>query len=322
MALRSEFPTHKIWRDETPGRVRYVARSRYQGLGPHTVVTPNLAELRAALAPIQETGADAAVYSPAEPNVARMYSYLLAGEDHYEADRAAAGKILKNFPEVTGLARANRSFVSRAVRHLARRGIQQFLDLGSGFPASPNIHETARAVNSDARVVYVDRDPVVLAHARALLAVDPAVAVVAGDIGYAAGFLADPALIQVIDTRKPIAVLLASVLHFLPPAKADAAVAALRDWMPNGSYLVISAGTSTGTDFELIRCLQDAYRGTSPVTGRTAAEIKAWFSGLRLACPGLVDAWAWRPDTLGRPISTRARILAGVGHKATPPRGA
>jgi hypothetical protein len=88
--------------------------------------------------------------------------------------------------------------------------------------------------------------------------------------------------------------------------------------MPTGSYLVISAGTSTGTDPELIRCLQDAYGATAPVTGRTAAEIEAWFSGLSLARPGLVDVWAWRPGTLRRPVSTRARILAGAGHKTTP----
>ena len=94
-------------------------------------------------------------------------------------------------------------------------------------------------------------------------------------------------------------------------------MATLRDWMPEGSYLVISAGTSTGTDPELIRCLQDAY-GDTPVTARTAAEIAAWFTGLSLVRPGLVDVWAWRPDTLGRRVCPRARILAGVGHKPKP----
>jgi hypothetical protein len=131
--------------------------------------------------------------------------------------------------------------------------------------------------------------------------------------------LADPALTRVIDTSKPVAVLLASVLHFLPEVKADAAVAALRDWMPTSSYLVISAGTSTGTDPELIRCMQDAYRGIAPVIGRTADEINAWFSGLSLVPPGLVDVWAWRSEGLRRPTSARARILAGVGRKTTPP---
>jgi len=313
-ALRSEFPTYTIWREETRGRTRYVARSRSQGQSPHTVITPDAAELRGALAPVR--GSADVAYSPAEPNIARMYSYWLAGKDHYEADRAAADKILERFPEVADTARANRAFVSRAVRHLARQGIQQFLDLGCGLPASPNVHETARAVNAGARVVYVDRDPVVLAHARALLAVDDGVGVVAGDIGDP-WFLADPALAQVIDSHQPVCLLLTSVLHFLPAAEADAAVATLRDWMPGGSYLVISAGTSTGTDPELIRCLQGAY-GDIPVTGRTAAEIEAWFTGLSLVRPGLVDAWAWRPDTLGQRVSPRARILAGIGHKPKP----
>jgi O-methyltransferase involved in polyketide biosynthesis len=315
-ALRSEFPTHKIWRDETRGQVRYVARSRHLGLGPHTVITPSVAELRDALAPVRGMGTGAALCSPAEPNIARMYSYWLAGKDHYEADRAAADKILQRYPEVAGAARANRAFVSRAVRYVARHGIRQFLDIGSGLPTSPNVHETARAVNAGARVVYVDRDPVVLAHARALLAVDDEVGVVAGDVGDP-WFLADPALTQVIDSHQPVCLLLTSVLHFLPAAEADAAVATLRDWMPGGSYLVISAGTSTGTDPELIRCLQSAY-GDIPVTGRTAAEIEAWFTGLSLVRPGLVDAWAWRPDTLDRRVSPRARILAGIGHKPKP----
>jgi SAM-dependent methyltransferase len=314
-ALMAEFPTYRIWREGTPGRARYVARSRHQGLSPHTVVTPDITELREALTPAQDIPAQAAAYSPAKPNIARMYSYWLAGKDHLQADRAAAGKILERFPEVGGVARANRAFLSRAGRYVARQGIRQFLDVGCGFPASPNVHETARAVHADARVVYVDCDPVVLAHARALLAVDHEVGVVAGDIRDPAGFLADPALAGVIDSSKPVGVLLTSVLHFLPAPEADAAVTALRDWMPANSYLVISAGTSTGTDPALTRCLQDAYGDTTPVIARTAAEIEAWFSGFNLVRPGLVDVWAWRPGTLGRRVSSRARILAAVGHK-------
>jgi hypothetical protein len=139
--------------------------------------------------------------------------------------------------------------------------------------------------------------------------------VVTGDTCDPAQFLADPALTEVIDSSKPAGVLLISVLHFLPAPQADAAVAAMREWMATGNYLVISAGTSTGTDPELIRCLQDAYSSTAPVIGRTATEIEAWFCGLHLIRPGLVDVWAWRSGTLRRPVSTRARILAGVGHK-------
>ena len=187
-ALMAEFPTHKIWREETPGRARYVARSRYQGLSPHTVITPDITELRATLAPAQDMGTEAAAYSPAEPNIARMYSYWLAGKDHLESDRAAADKVLERFPEVAEAARANRAFLSRAVQYVARQGIRQFLDVGCGFPASPNVHETARAVHASARVVYVDRDPVSLPRPPPTSAVDTGSGVVAGTSATPRGF--------------------------------------------------------------------------------------------------------------------------------------
>jgi hypothetical protein len=246
-----------------------------------------------------------------------MYSYWLNQKDHYETDRAAANKVLEQFPEVAQVARANRAFMTRAVRYLADQGITQFIDIGSGLPASPNVHEAARTVTPGARVVYVDRDPVVLAHARALLAVDDKVGVVAGDIADPERLVADVGSAGVIDTGRPAGVLLISVLHFLTAAEADAAVALVREWMGPGSYLVISAGTSTGTDPELIRLLQEVYGDTAPVTDRTEAEILAWFDGLTLVEPGLVDVWAWRPDTWRRPATARARFLAGVGHEAS-----
>jgi O-methyltransferase involved in polyketide biosynthesis len=245
-----------------------------------------------------------------------MYDYWLGGKDHLAADRAAADAVLEKFPEVADVARANRAFLTRAVRYAARRGVGQFVDLGAGLPASPNVHEAARAVNRDARVVYVDRDPIVLAHARALLAVDGNVSVVAGDIRDHASLLGDPELTGIIDVAAPVCVLLVSVLHFLTPAEADAAVAAYRDWMAPGSCLVISAGASTGTDPELIRSLQDAYGGTALVTGHTASGIRAWFDGLTLVRPGLVNVWAWRPDTVRQTCPPRAMFLAGVGRKA------
>ena len=164
-------------------------------------------------------------------------------------------------------------------------------------------------------MVYLDRDPVVLTHARALLATDDNIAVIAGDIRDPARALADPALTRLIDTSAPVCVILGSVLHFLAADEADEAVAVFRRWMAPGSYLVISAGTSTGTDPELLLQLQAAYSDTAPVTGRTAEEITAWFGGFCLARPGVVDVWAWRPDSIARPAQSRARILAGVGRK-------
>jgi O-methyltransferase involved in polyketide biosynthesis len=311
--VRADFPAYQIWREEGRDQPRYVARSRVWRLNPHTVVTPDLAELRDALSPAHSAVGDS--LASTGPNIARMYDYWLDGKDHFAADRAAADAVLREFPEVAEIAHANRAFLARAVRYVARKGVGQFLDLGAGLPASPNVHETARAVNPDARVVYLDRDPVVLAHARALLAVDDKVSVVGADIRDHDGLLTDELLTARIDCAAPVCVLLVSVLHFLTAAEADAVVAAFREWMPPGSYLVISAGTSTGTDPELIRHLQDAYGDTAPVSGRTASEIRAWFHGITLARPGLVDVWAWRPDTSQRPASARARFLAGVGRK-------
>ena len=318
--LRADFPGYRIWQECTPGRNRYVVRSLLPGLNPHTVVTADLSELRDVLEPAGAVP-DLAAFTAARANIARMYDRWLGGKDNFEADRAAVDGVAVRFPEVAEVARANRAFLARAVRYVARQGVRQFIDAGAGLPASPNVHEIAREEAPDARVVYVDHDPVVLSHARALLAVDASVGVVAGDIRDPARMLADPALTRVIDAGEPVCVLLVSVLHFLAAGEADAAVAAFRRWMAPGSYLVISAGTCTGTDPGLLRQLQAAYGDTAPVTGRTAGEIGAWFDGFGLARPGVVDVWAWRPDSIQRLAQSRARMLAGVGRKHAAGRG-
>jgi S-adenosyl methyltransferase len=312
-AVRADYPGYRIWRESTAGRDRYVVRSLLRGLNPHTVVTDDLSELRQVLQPAG--GPDLAAFTTARANIARMYAHWLGGKDSFEADRAAADAIVHRFPEVADIAKANRAFLARAVRHVARHGVSQYIDAGAGLPASPNVHEIAREQVPGARVVYLDRDPVVLAHARALLAVDDKIGVVAGDIRDPARALADPAVGRLIEAGAPVCVLLGSVLHFLAADEADEAVTAFRRWMAPGSYLVISAGTSTGTDPELLRELQAAYGDTAPVTGRTEEEITAWFDGLLPVRPGVVDVQAWRPDSVVRPVQSRARILAGVGLK-------
>ena len=225
-------------------------------------------------------------FTTARANVARMYAHWLGGKDSFEADRAAADSVLVRFPEVAEVARANRAFLARAVRHVARQGVRQFIDFGAGLPASPNVHEIAREHVPDARVVYLDHDPVVLSHARALLAIDENIGVVAGDLREPAVSMADPVLARLITRTEPVCVILGCVLHFLAAEEADAAVAWLRQWMASGSYLVISAGTSTGTDPELLQQLQSAFGDTAPVTGRTAGEITAWFDGLAVEQAG------------------------------------
>jgi hypothetical protein len=163
----------------------------------------------------------------------------------------------------------------------------------------PATHDTARAICPDARVAYVDHDELVIAHARALLAIDGNIAVIPADLRDAGAVLTDPALLQVIDLEQPVCVRLVSVLHFLRPRPADLAVAAYRQAIAPGSHLVISAGTSTGTCPELIRTLHAVYRHTAPVTGRSQSDITAWFTGLTLTPPGLADVRDWQPDTRG-----------------------
>jgi uncharacterized SAM-dependent methyltransferase len=208
------------------------------------------------------------------------------------------------------------------VRHVAEQGITQFIDIGAGLPAKPAVHEIAQQVNPAARVAYVDNDQLVLAHARALLAGGPGVSVVAGDMRYPTGILASLQR-RFIDVRQPVCVLLASVLHFLEPDEADIAVATFTSFMTPGSYLILSAGTSTGTNPALIDRLRSAYAGTSVIIGRTAEEIAAWFTGLDLVPPGLVDVEAWRPGSERYWLApSGARIIGAVGRKRgapTPP---
>ncbi len=316
LALQHEFPRYRICQETICGRARYVARSLEHGLRPHTVVTSDLAELQAALEPSQYGAL--IPFSADVPNVARMYDYYLGGKDHLAADRAAAQAILREFPEVGQIARANRAFQARAVAFAAAQGITQFIDLGAGLPTAPATHDTARAACPDARVAYVDHDELVIAHARALLAVDDKIAVVPADLRDAGAVLTSDALASVIDLEQPVCVLLVSVLHFLRPRPADLVVAAYRQAMAPGSILVISAGTSTGTDPELIRSLQAAYHHTAPVTGRSQVDIAAWFGGLTMVPPGLADVRDWQPGPPGPPDrlpDSRGRFLAGVAVK-------
>jgi hypothetical protein len=256
-ALRADFPAFRIWREITTGRARYIARRLHPGPGPHTVVTHDLAELRAALR--SQGGQAPAGFDLTRPNVARIYNYILGGKDNHLADRQAADSILTDFPEVAQIARANRDFVTRAVHYVATRHVNQFIDVGAGLPAEPAVHQAAQRVNRACRVAYVDNDPLVLVYARALLAAGPGVVVVPGDMREPEGILNHSDLRRLIDLDQPVCVLLASVPHFLLPSEADAAVTAFRAAMAPGSYLILSAGTSTGTSPALLDKLCSAY---------------------------------------------------------------
>lgn len=259
-------------------------------------------------------GVDAGV-----PNGARIYDYMLGGKDNYAADRAAAEAMIAANPGAPRTARANRAFLGRAVRFLAEEvGIRQFLDLGTGLPTQQNVHQVAQAVAPDARVVYVDYDPVVVVHGRALLATADAVDVVDGDLRRPDEILGHPDVGRLISFDQPLAVLLVAILHFISDEEDPAGIVArLRDAMAPGSYLVVSHTASESPD-EVMAAAQQGFRSAgAPLTPRTRAEIQRFFAGFELVEPGLVEVAQWRPadPEPARPGKSPWVLLGGVGRK-------
>ena len=250
---------------------------------------------------------------PSLPAAARIYDYLLGGKDNYAVDRAAADKVLAVAPDQRRLAQANRAFAIRAVRVLADAGISQFIDLGTGFPTSPSVHEAARQADPSARVVYVDHDPVVHVHNTALLAHDDQVVSVQADIRRPAAILDHPDVARLIDFGQPVGVLCVAVLHLVPDTDdPEGIVAQFRDRMCAGSYLVLSQFASD-SDPEAMAELRAVAAGTPVETYfRPRSQILRFFNGLELMAPGLTDVQEWRQDTTA---PTRLRIAGAVGRK-------
>lgn len=254
---------------------------------------------------------DAAVPAadPTVPSPARMYDYYLGGKDNYAVDREAAEKVIEAHPQQRLLARNNRAFLTRAVRHLADAGIDQFVDLGAGVPTEPATHQTARAIVPGARVVYVDEDPVVLAHARALLGTDDGIGVVGRDVLSPEDVLADPELTRLIDFSRPVGLLAVAMFHFSPGDSPQRVVTAFRERMAPGSWLVLSTGSTEGLDESELEELDRGYSGTARgMHMRSRAEIEQLFDGFSLVEPGVVDVSQWR----GNAEQTPVQILAGV----------
>ena len=233
-------------------------------------------------------------------NQARIYDYYLGGKDNYEADRAAVEAILKVAPGFAFSARANRAFLGRAVRYLAAEaGIRQFLDIGTGIPTAGNTHQVAQAVAPESRVVYVDYDPIVLAHARALLASheNGATEYIDADLRDT-GTILDQAA-KLLDFTKPVAVTLLLILHVIPDSDDPyAIVARLMDALPSGSYLAISHLGSDLLDHDTTQSFNNITRDQSQqqYIGRTREEMARFFTGLDLIDPGVVRVEQWRPD--------------------------
>ena len=251
-------------------------------------------------------------------NQARIYDYLLGGKDNYEADRVATGAILAIYPGMAFNAKANRAFLGRAVRFLAgEAGIRQFLDIGTGIPTAGNTHQVAQAIAPEARVVYVDYDPVVLAHARALLTSHHA-----GATEYIDADVRDTNTVlrrarQLLDFTKPVAITLLAILHAMPDAyDPHAIVAKLLDAVPPGSYLALSHIASDLLDAET----QQGLTGISDrmtqqdFAFRARDEVVRFFEGTDLVPPGLVRVEEWRPEH-GPDDTARSSLWVGVGRK-------
>jgi O-methyltransferase involved in polyketide biosynthesis len=254
-------------------------------------------------------------FDPAIANPARVYAYWIGGKDHFPADRKAAEEVMRLRPQVVAGARANRAFLARVVRYLAADcGVRQFLDLGTGLPCPDNTHEIAQQVAADCRVVYVDNDPIVLTHARALLTSTPpgSCDYVHADVRDTAAIVAQAA--HTLDLAQPVAVLALAVLHFIPDGDGPTAIVArLASALAAGSFIALSHLTA---DFapEQVAAAATAYntQASTPVTPRTHAQVSALFGGLPLVAPGVVPVTEWRPSVAGLPHRMAADLYAGL----------
>ncbi|MFF5970599.1 SAM-dependent methyltransferase [Streptomyces sp. NPDC012769] len=255
------------------------------------------------------------------PSVSRMYDFYLGGSHNFEVDREAARKAMEFLPGLPKIMQANRAFMRRAVRHAVDSDVTQFLDIGSGIPTFGNVHEVAQAASESARVVYVDHDPVAVAHSRAVLAGDDRSAVVAADLRKPRDILHSREVGELLDLDRPVALLLVAVLHFLEDEDEPyEAVAELLDALAPGSLLVLTHASYEGIPVSQERAggAVGVYRDIrNPLVMRSREEITRFFDGTELVAPGLVPMPHWRPDHPDEEEDPFAFSgFAGVGRKA------
>ncbi|WP_232236116.1 SAM-dependent methyltransferase [Nocardia sp. BMG51109] len=257
------------------------------------------------------------------PHPARMYDYFLGGKDFYEADRLAAEQALRDFPSVRLTARTNREFMHRATHYLAEQGIRQYLDIGTGIPTAPNLHQVAQQQAPESRVVYVDNDPLVLAHARALLrsSDEGRTAYVQADAAEPETILSAPELTETLDLGRPVAVSLMALVHFVPGDVYEMVDTLMAPLAP-GSYLAMSHVTMEFDDGPedpdgMARLLQVYVDRGIPVHPRPRAEVARFFDGLELVPPGIEVIHRWHNEGIDHPPShdKRVSLYGGVGKK-------
>jgi SAM-dependent methyltransferase len=232
------------------------------------------------------------------PNAARVYDYYLGGSHNFAADREMAQRAIDLWPQVPMIIQANRAFLRRVVRYLVRAGVRQFLDLGSGIPTVGNVHEIAQQHAPDARVMYVDIDPVAVAHARMILADNPRAGVIQADLRRPDQILSHQQLGDLLDLTQPVALLIVAVLHFVPDADDPARVVAdYRKMLAPGSYLAVSHATDDAQRSRQAAEHRELYaRTATPMTMRSRDRISHLLQGWDLVDPGLVRLPLWRPD--------------------------
>ena len=253
-------------------------------------------------------------------NTARVYDYWLGGSHNFLADQDVARAIAAVAPNAPAIALAGRAFLGRAVRYLAAAGIRQFLDIGSGIPTQGNVHEVAQQASPGARVVYVDIDPVAIAHSKALLAGNQNTAIIDASLREPEKILAHQAIEDLIDFSQPTGLLLVSVLHFIADAEDPwQIVATLRDALAPGSYLVLSHGTSEGQP-AVAQVVEKVYNRSvsTDLHIRSETEILRFFDGFDLVDPGLVYIPLWRPDSPGDVPSDPGKLWGLVGVAGKP----
>ncbi|MGP3923180.1 MULTISPECIES: SAM-dependent methyltransferase [unclassified Streptomyces] len=255
------------------------------------------------------------------PSVSRIYDYYLGGSHNFEVDREAARKAIEIMPGLPKIMQANRAFMRRAVRYAVDHGITQFLDIGSGIPTFGNVHEVAQSASPGARVVYVDNDPVAVAHSRAVLEGNDNAGIAAADLRNPKEILDSPEVARLLDLDRPVALLLVAVLHFVVEEEDPwGAVAGLRDGLAPGSLLVLTHASTEGGPMSTEQGdrVEGVYRrASSPLIMRPRAQVDRFFDGFEYVEPGLVSMPHWRPDT---PPEQEDPVVftgfAGVGRKA------
>ncbi|MFK8909523.1 SAM-dependent methyltransferase [Streptomyces sp. YS-3] len=262
------------------------------------------------------TGIDISV-----PSVSRIYDYYLGGSHNFEVDREAARKAMEFIPGLPKVMQANRAFMRRAVRFALDEGITQFLDIGSGIPTFGNVHEVAQSAVPEARVVYVDHDPVAVAHSTAVLQGNERAGVIAADLRKPQDILSSPEVARLLDLDRPLALLLVAVLHFVEDSDDPrAAVAELREALAPGSMLILTHAAYEGIPLSEDRAggAVGVYRNIrNPLVMRTSEEIATFFDGFEMVAPGLVQMPMWRPENSPEQEDPYAFAgFAGVGRIA------